>query len=107
MDYQYFFIPVERGQFILIKAEELIMVQAGDSYATIITTNGNHLSLLSLNALEKKLGPNFCRIHRSFIVAIPHIKKILMDTLLLTGQHEVPISSSYRASFFANLNFLA
>ncbi|RXK85998.1 LytR/AlgR family response regulator transcription factor [Filimonas effusa] len=80
--YQHFFIPLEKGTFISLKAEELIMVEAGDSYATIFTINGNFLSLMSLNAMEQKLGDDFCRIHRSFIVSIHHVKKILSDTLI-------------------------
>lgn len=100
------FLSLGKAQWLRISAAELIMIEAGDSYSTLVTVKGNFLSPLSLKDIEQKLGPDFQRVHRSFIVSVQHIVKLGNETLILTGSREVPISASYRRTLFEGFTFL-
>ena len=56
------------------------------------TTDGNIEYKISISSLEKELGDGFVRVHRSCLVNIDRIKKIVKTEGLLDNGETVPLS---------------
>ncbi|XVX20871.1 LytR/AlgR family response regulator transcription factor [Actinomycetota bacterium] len=74
-------IPVELGGVTrFINRSDIRYAQAQGDYARLHTPTGSHLVRIPLATLEERWGPaGFVRIHRSTLVAMPHIKEVHMD----------------------------
>ena len=75
-------VPVTcHGEIHLIKPEEIVYFKADNIYATVRTESGEYHCDLSLGAMEKRLsGEMFHRIHRSYLVNIAKVRKVLRDS---------------------------
>jgi two-component system LytT family response regulator len=61
----------------IIPVDSVIYIEAQDDYVMIHSKEGNLLKQKTMRYFEEHLSPeDFLRIHRSYIVAIPRIKKI-------------------------------
>lgn len=61
----------------IIPVDSVIYIEAQDDYVMICSKEGNLLKQKTMRYFEEHLPPeDFLRIHRSYIVSIPHIKKI-------------------------------
>ncbi|HSD62568.1 MAG TPA: LytTR family transcriptional regulator DNA-binding domain-containing protein [Ignavibacteriaceae bacterium] len=75
-------------------------IEAQDDYVMIHSTEGNLLKQKTMKYFEEHLSPeDFLRVHRSYIVSIPHIKKIELlekDTykIILDDGDRLPVSKS-------------
>ena len=71
-------IPVKRGDSImLIPVEEIVFFEAFDNYSFVYDLKGEkRLCDYSLLFLQKRLGKNFMRVHRKYIINTYHIKQI-------------------------------
>lgn len=71
-------IPVELGgvtRFVLRSA--IRYVQAQGDYARLFTPTGSHLVRIPLSTLEERWADaGFVRIHRSTLVALPHVAEV-------------------------------
>ncbi len=74
-------IPVELGGVTrFIARSQIRFAQAHGDYARLHTDNGSHLVRIPLTALEERWGEHgFVRIHRSTLVALPHVTEVRMD----------------------------
>jgi len=62
----------------LVRVRDIDYIQAGGNYAEIHATGGTHLVRMTMQELEQRLDPSmFVRIHRSTIVQIDRIRKIV------------------------------
>lgn len=65
-----------RNEILFIPQDDIIIAEKQDKY-TVIYMKGNIVKTdRTLNEFEKRLGKNFLRVHKSFIVNINKIKKI-------------------------------
>lgn len=84
----------------IIPVEDIIYVEAQDDYIKIYTPEKSYLKTQRLSNLEKAVPPRrFCRIHRSYLLNIDHLKKIEPYTkdsrlALLKNGAKLPISRS-------------
>jgi two-component system LytT family response regulator len=91
-------VPVSSGVEI-IKLEDIIYLQADGSYTKMILANEPPLVLSkNLKYFEDQVGENegFFRNHRSYIINIAYIKKVLRSdggTLQLTNGTSIPITT--------------
>ena len=91
-----------RGQVILIKAETIHWIGAEGNYARLYTGAESFLIRDSLQSLESQLDPAmFVRVHRSGIVNIEKVKKLVTATdggfsIVLQNDASVPLGPSYR-----------
>lgn len=69
------FIIKDRGFEKVIKATEILWIEASSVYAELHTENERHLYRVALNLLDKELSTDFLRVHRSIIVNTMHIHK--------------------------------
>ncbi len=94
-------VLVQKGyKLINILVNEIIYVEAQDDYAMLHTCNDSFLTNKGISAIHNKLNPDeFVRVHRSFVVAINHIKEVLKDTggwqIITTNNKKISVSRSY------------
>lgn len=90
-------IPVERGGVTrFINRSEITHVEAQGDYARLHTADGSHLVRTPLGSLaEQWATAGFVRIHRSVIVALPHVDEVRSDggrVSVVIGGTELPVS---------------
>ena len=96
-----FFFVFAEYQEIRIFHDEVLYVEGLKDYVKIFTTQQVRpiLSRLTLKAIEARLPANqFCRVHKSFIVALAKITAF-QRTRLFIGKQEIPVGSSYVDAF--------
>lgn len=83
---------------IVLKAEEIIWLEAEDYYVLVHSTRGRHLVRMPLASLEEKLDPQvFTRVHRAAIVNLREVKEFDQregSFLVMSDGARVPVSRS-------------
>lgn len=91
----FLFVRMER-EYIKLYFSEIVYAESLRNYVCFVTFKNKYLILTTLNHAEDILPKNqFCRVHRSYIVALSHIAGFNHDKVHLQGK-EVPISEQYR-----------
>ncbi|RIV21642.1 DNA-binding response regulator [Fibrisoma montanum] len=96
----FFFIFSEYRE-IRIFHDDVLYVEGLKDYVKIFTTHQPrpYLSRLTLKTITPKLPDDrFCRVHKSFIVALDKISSF-QKTKLFIGKQEIPVGSSYVEAF--------
>jgi two-component system LytT family response regulator len=90
----------EGDKSIIVKAAEIVWIQAEDYYVLIHSKQGRHMIRASLASLEQRLDPvRFLRVHRTAIVNLDEIRTIQDRgplVLTLSNGAEVSVSRSRR-----------
>ena len=104
--------PEEHDRFIFVRTEyrleridldQILYVEGMKDYLRIICINKKIMTLQSFSKLEESLpSKNFCRVHKSYIVAIDKIKSIERNVIVIADQR-IPVSNTYRESFFSRI----
>lgn len=86
----------EGNKIIRLQPEDILFLEGYGDYVKIHRTNGKPLlSQVTLKQFESHLRERpFCRVHRSYIVAITHINYIERKRIRI-GSELIPISDSY------------
>ena len=102
----------ESVSFIFVKTEyrleridfdNILYIEGMKDYLRIICTDKKIMTLQSFTKLEGSLpSANFCRVHKSFIVAIDKIKSIERGVILIADQR-IPVSNTYKENFFSKI----
>lgn len=92
---EYFFVK-EGSKITRVRQEEILYLEGYGDYVKIHRVgNKPLLSQVSLKKFEESLtGKGFCRVHRSFIVAISQISYIERKRIRI-GNELIPISDTY------------
>jgi two-component system, LytTR family, response regulator LytT len=91
-------IPVNR-ELVKILWKNIVLLEAADDYIKVHEAGSAKPYLIKgcLKNAEKILPSEyFCRVHRSYIVGIAHVRKIKRDIVNL-GDKDVPLAKSYAA----------
>ncbi|SER16851.1 LytR/AlgR family response regulator transcription factor [Pedobacter rhizosphaerae] len=100
----YFYIPVqdESGSLIKIDLDELISIENSHQEIQFKTLNKNYVSakldLIKMMKMLKK-HPAFLQISENIIIAKQHIKSVLGNQVLLSGETSYPIAASHQELF--------
>lgn len=96
-------VPVELGGVTrFVPRSAITHVEAQGDYARLHTTRGtSHLIRTPLSTLEQEWGAaGFVRIHRSLLVALPHVTELRLDagrsTVLVGPPPGIPLSVARR-----------
>lgn len=99
----------ETRDFILVKADyhmekvrfsDVLYIEGMKDYLGIITGEKRIMTLMNFNTIEELLpATGFCRIHKSYIIALPAIDQIDRNHVIIRKQR-IPIGDSYRKPFF-------
>ena len=83
------------GTTRMIRRDEVRYVQAQGDYARLHTEEASYLVRVPMADLERQWADAFVRIHRSYLVAIPHVTRIRLGTdhpSVTVGAAELPVS---------------
>ena len=97
--HDFIFIKTEqRLERILIN--ELLYIEGMRDYRQIYLDSRRLLTPQTFHEFEDQFSPHvLCRVHKSFMVAIQKIDRVEKDEIRI-GSHRIPISETYRKSFF-------
>ncbi|KAA1247718.1 LytTR family DNA-binding domain-containing protein [Aquimarina sp. RZ0] len=96
----------DRSQFISVKINKILWVEAMDNYTQIITRDKKVLVNMFLKEFYKKVPQDkFLRIHRSYLVALDKIDKI-ENRFVFIGDKNIPISKAYKSQLIERLDIL-
>jgi DNA-binding LytR/AlgR family response regulator len=75
------YLPIQqRNEIKLLLADDILYIKAENIYSTVFTESNKFLTYFPIGYLEKKLNKNnFFRIHRSYIINIKYIDKIIKE----------------------------
>lgn len=91
---QSFFIRID-GKYLSVPFEEIRFIEACKNYVHIVTPRQTLLAHTSLNGLQKHLPESlFCRIHRSYIVALNKISAFDHEYVYM-GDTQLHLSPHY------------
>jgi DNA-binding LytR/AlgR family response regulator len=102
----------ENDSYIFIKTEyrlervdidDVLYIEGMKDYLRIYCTDKRIMTLQSFTKMEECLPANkFCRVHKSFIVAINKIKSIERGVIVIADQR-IPVSNTYKENFFSKI----
>src|SRR5438309_5134288 len=82
------------GKLLSFPFDEALYITAKNNYCEIVTTKRKCLVYISLGCFEEKLPENlFCRVHRSYIIAVQKIKAFDHSHVEIEN-HTLPINRS-------------
>ena len=94
------------SEFHQLSVQDIKYVESDGNYVTFHTTKRSTLARYKISEVINLLPQHmFTRIHRSFIVAIPHIDIVKKHCVIIDGK-EIPISSNYREDFITMIENL-
>lgn len=105
--------PVEReeiyiktdGRYIRLPFNSISYIENTGDYVKIYTNNQTHIVYSTMKYLEEKLGAQFLRVHRSYIVHLDKIVDIEENTLVISNK-VIPISRANKSELMNRLNLL-
>lgn len=91
----YFFVKCD-SKFEKVFYNEVRYIEAMQNYAVLHTLNRKLITYITMSSLEHQLpGDQFLKVHKSFIVAIAHIKALEGNEILI-GEARIPISRNLK-----------
>ena len=95
----FFFVKTETRMERIETADVLYVEGMGD-YWRIVTRNRRIMTLMNARKLEEVLHePQFCRVHKSFFIALDKIESIERNRIKIGDKH-IPVSETYHKAFF-------
>jgi DNA-binding LytR/AlgR family response regulator len=86
-----------------IDIEDILYVEGMKDYLRIICKDKKIMTLQSFARLEEILPEKkFCRVHKSFIVALDKIKSVERGVILIADKR-MPVSNTYKENFFSKI----
>lgn len=91
----YFFVRCDR-KFEKVFFQEVSYIEGLQNYAVINLQDRKLITYITLSSLEKQLPRDrFLKVHKSFLVSVPHVKAIEGDELILDNAR-IPMSRGAR-----------
>lgn len=95
-----------KDAFERVLLADLLYVEAGRSYATVVTSEREFVLSSPLRALSDLLpDPPFVRIHRSYVVNVNNIEAFRGNMITINGK-ELPLGKTYKDEFRERFRFL-
>jgi two-component system, LytTR family, response regulator len=86
-----------------VDIDSILYIEGMKDYLRIICTDKKIMTLQSFAKIEESLPTkSFCRVHKSFIVAIDKIKSVERGVILIADQR-IPISNTYKDNFYSKI----
>ena len=101
---QEIYVKIE-GRYIRLPYAEITFVENVGDYVKIFTTKNSYVVHTTMKYLEEKLGNQFLRVHRSFIVHLDKIVDIEENNLVISNK-VIPISRANKSELMTRLNML-
>jgi DNA-binding LytR/AlgR family response regulator len=87
-----------------VDLDDILYIEGMKDYLRIICTGKKIMTLQSFSGIESWLpAKKFCRVHKSFIVAIDKIKSVERGVIVIADQR-IPVSNTYKENFFSKIS---
>jgi two-component system, LytTR family, response regulator len=95
----FFFVKTET-RIERVNASEVLYVEGMGDYWRIVTKARRIMTLMNAKGIEEILHePAFCRVHKSFFVAVDKIEFVERKQIKI-GEILIPVSDTYQKNFF-------
>lgn len=95
----FFFIKTET-RIEKVEADEVLYVEGMGDYWRIVTSKRRIMTLMNAKGVEEIMHePRFCRVHKSYFVAVDKIDFIERKQIKI-GEVYIPVSDTYQKHFF-------
>jgi DNA-binding LytR/AlgR family response regulator len=95
----FFFVKTET-RMERIENNDVLYVEGMGDYWRIVTKTRRIMTLMNARKLEEILHePHFCRVHKSFFIALDKIESIERNRIKIADQY-IPVSETYHKAFF-------
>jgi DNA-binding LytR/AlgR family response regulator len=99
-DYEKFLFVKTEYRYERVDIDSILYIEGMKDYLRIVCTDKKIMTLQSFAKLEESLpSDRFCRIHKSFMVAINKIRSVERGVVVI-GEKRIPVSITYRDGFF-------
>ena len=99
------FVKVD-SRILKIRLQDILFLEAYGDYVKLYQENDKQLVSTTLINIEKRLPlKEFIRVHRKYIVQQKKITEIRKNHIIV-GEHEIPVSRSYRNDLLNRLNMV-
>jgi two-component system, LytTR family, response regulator len=86
-----------------IDLDDILYIEGMKDYLRIVCSDKKIMTLQSFAKLEENLPvKKFCRVHKSFIVAIDKIKSVERGVICIADMR-IPVSNTYKDNFFSKI----
>jgi DNA-binding LytR/AlgR family response regulator len=103
-DDSYIFVKTEY-RLERVDLDDILYIEGMKDYLRIVCHNKKIMTLQSFAKFEESLpAKKFCRVHKSFIVAIDKIKSVERGVIIIADQR-IPVSNTYKDKFFSKIRF--
>jgi two-component system, LytTR family, response regulator len=86
-----------------VDLDNILYIEGMKDYLRIICTDKKIMTLQSFAKIEESLpSKNFCRVHKSFIVAMDKIKSVERGIILIADKR-IPVSNTYKERFYSKI----
>jgi len=93
------------GRYIRLPYSDILYIENIGDYVKIYTQDNSYIIHTTMKYLEEKLGGQFLRVHRSFIVHLDKIVDIEENNLVI-AKKVIPISRANKPELMNRLNML-
>jgi DNA-binding LytR/AlgR family response regulator len=99
-NYERFLFVKTEYRYERVDIDSILYIEGMKDYLRIVCTDKKIMTLQNFSKLEESLPADcFCRIHKSFMVAINKIRSVERGVVVI-GETRIPVSITYRDSFF-------
>lgn len=96
-----------KNNFEKVKTSDIVYIEGLKNYVAIHLTHKQIITYNTLKHFESELPENtFVKIHKSYIISIPHISKTDSLTVYLSNGNSLPIGDTFKKAFFERINKL-
>jgi two-component system LytT family response regulator len=98
----YIFIKTEH-RLERIDIEDILYIEGMKDYLRIVCPDKKIMTLLNFSKLEEVLpAKKFCRVHKSFVVALDKIKSVERGIIRIADQR-IPLSNTFKGKFYSKI----
>jgi DNA-binding LytR/AlgR family response regulator len=99
---KYIFIKTEY-RLERVDLDDILYIEGMKDYLRVICTDKKIMTLQSFSKLEESLpAKKFCRVHKSFIVALDKIKSVERGVIIVADKR-IPVSNTYKDNFYSRI----
>jgi DNA-binding LytR/AlgR family response regulator len=98
-DSRFLFVKTEY-RYERIDIEDILYIEGMKDYLRIICSDKKIMTLQSFARIEESLpSGKFCRVHKSYMVAIDKIKSVERGVIIIADK-KIPVSNTYKENFY-------
>lgn len=80
---------------VKIIVNEIVYIRSIGNYVKIVTLQKTYIPQLKIGDMENNLPNNFLRVHKSYIVNVTMVEKLMKDQIII-GDETIPIGNTYK-----------